>query len=108
MAIDAEEKANGIAAHALWPVTAIRTAATVNLGMGEDAEWRTPDILSDATVELLARDPRASTFRAWLDEEVLREAGVTDFSRYRCDPEHEPSCLSIELVDPGWTARNGR
>ena len=108
MAIDAEEKANGIAAHALWPVTAIRTAATVNLGMGEDAEWRTPDILSDATVELLARDPRASTFRAWLDEEVLREAGVTDFSRYRCDPEHEPSCLSIEMVDPGWTARNGR
>jgi citronellol/citronellal dehydrogenase len=108
MAIDAEEKANGIAAHALWPVTAIRTAATVNLGMGEDAEWRTPDILSDATVELLARDPRASTFRAWLDEEVLREAGVTDFSRYRCDPTHEPSCLSIEMVDPGWTARNGR
>lgn len=106
MAIDAEEKANGIAAHALWPVTAIKTAATVNLGMGDDAEWRTPEILADATVELLARDPRACRFRAWLDEEVLREAGTTDFTKYRCDPAHEPSAMSIELVDPGWTARN--
>ena len=40
MAIDAEE--SNIAAHALWPVTGIRTAATVNLGMGSDDEWRTP------------------------------------------------------------------
>ncbi len=108
MAIDAEEKSNGIAAHALWPVTAIKTAATVNLGMGDDAEWRTPDILSDATVELLSRDPRKCSFRAWLDEDVLRDAGVTDFTKYRCDPGHEPSAMSIELVDPGWSARNGR
>ena len=108
MAIDAEEKENGIAAHALWPVTAIKTAATVNLGMGDGSEWRSADILSEATVELLARDPRKCQFRAWLDEEVLREAGVTDFTKYRCDPTHEPSCMSIELVDPGWTARNGR
>lgn len=108
MAIDAEEKEHGIAAHALWPVTAIRTAATVNLGMGDDAQWRTPEILADATLELLAQDPRASTFRAWLDEEVLAAAGVTDLSRYRCDPASEPSPLSIELVDPGWTQRSGR
>lgn len=108
MAIDAEEKANGIAAHALWPVTAIRTAATVNLGMGADAEWRTPQILAEATLALLTRDPRACSFRAWLDEEVLAEEGVTDFARYRCDPAHEPSPMSIELVDPGWSARHGR
>lgn len=108
MAIDVEEKEHGIAAHSLWPVTAIRTAATVNLGMGEDAEWRTPDILADATVELLARDPRKCSFRAWLDEDVLAEAGVTDFTKYRCDPDHEPSAMSIELVDPGWTVRKGR
>lgn len=108
MAIDAEEKANGIAASALWPVTGIRTAATVNLGMGADAEWRTPDILADATVELLSRDPKTSPFRAWLDEEVLADVGVTDLKKYRCDPDHEPSCMSIELVDPGWAARHGR
>jgi citronellol/citronellal dehydrogenase len=108
MAIDAEEKENGIAAHALWPVTGIRTAATVNLGMGDERDWRTTDILADATVALLRRDPRACTFRAWLDEEVLAEEGVTDFTRYRCNPDVEPSCMSIELVDPGWAARRGR
>lgn len=108
MAIDAEEKANGIAAHALWPVTGIKTAATVNLGMGDDAAWRTPDILADATVALLAKDPRESRFAAWLDEDVLREAGVTDFAKYRCVADKEPTTMSIELVDPGWSARNGR
>lgn len=108
LGIDAEEKEHGIAAHALWPVTAIKTAATINLGMGDDRDWRTPDILADATVALIARDPRACTFRAWLDEEVLRAEGVHDFTRYRCDPAQEPTAMSIELVDPGWSARNGR
>jgi citronellol/citronellal dehydrogenase len=108
MAIDAEEKENGIAAHALWPVTGVRTAATVNLGMGEDGEWRTPAVLADSTLALLRRDPRKCTFRAWLDEEVLAEEGITDLTRYRCVPDVEPSTMSIELVDPGWSARHGR
>ncbi len=108
MAIDAEEDDMGICASALWPVTGIRTAATENLGLGEAGEWRTPEILSDATVALLKRDPRKLHFRAWLDEEVLAEAGITDLVRYRCDPNKEPSPMSIELVDPGWSARNGR
>ncbi|MDP2312559.1 MAG: SDR family oxidoreductase [Pseudomonadota bacterium] len=108
MAIDAEEKEHGIAAHALWPVAAIKTAATVNLGMGDDAQWRKVDILSEATVALLKRDPRACAFRAWLDEEVLAEEGVTDFTRYRCVPDVEPPPMSIELIDPGWGARMGR
>lgn len=108
MAIDAEERSAGISASALWPVTGIRTAATENLGMGEAAEWRKPDILADATVALMRRDPRHSPFRAWLDEEVLAEEGITDLKPYRCDPDHEPTPMSIELVDPGWAARNGR
>ncbi len=108
MAIDAEEKSAGLAAHALWPVTGIKTAATVNLGMGADAQWRAPEILSDATIALLRRDPRACQFRAWLDEEVLAEEGITDLSRYRCVAEVEPTAMSIELVDPGWSARHGR
>ncbi len=107
-AIDAEESSHGISASALWPVTGIRTAATENLGMGEAKEWRTPAILADATVALLAQDPRHLRFRAWLDEEVLAEAGINDFAGYRCDPDHEPLPMSIELVDPGWSARNGR
>jgi citronellol/citronellal dehydrogenase len=102
-AIDDEYKADGIAAHALWPVTAIRTAATENLGMGDPTQWRSADILADATVELLARDPKQSRFRAWLDEDVLREAGTTDFTKYRCDPGSEPPPFSVQLVDPKWS-----
>jgi citronellol/citronellal dehydrogenase len=101
MAIDAEEP--NIAAHALWPITGIRTAATVNLGMGDDDEWRTPEILADATVALLARDASTSTFKAWLDEDILRESGVTDFDQYACVPGSEPSPMSIMLVDPDWS-----
>ncbi len=108
MAIDAEESEHGISASALWPVTGIRTAATENLGMGDQKEWRTPEILADATVALLRRDPKRLRFRAWLDEDVLAEAGVTDLTKYRCDPDFEPQPMSIELVDPGWAARNGR
>lgn len=106
MAIDAEEKEHGLAAHALWPVTGIRTAATQNLGMGEDGQWRTPEILADATLELITGNPRECQFRAWLDEEVLAEVGVTDLRKYRCVPDAEPSAMSIELVDPGWAERN--
>ena len=101
MAIDAEEPS--IAAHALWPVTGIRTAATVNLGMGSDDEWRTPEILADATIALLVKSPDASTFHAWLDEEILAEAGVTDFDQYACVPGSKPEPMSISLVDPDWT-----
>lgn len=101
MAIDAEEP--NVAAHALWPVTGIRTAATVNLGMGSDAEWRTPEILADATVELIAKPPAESTFRAWLDEEVLSEAGITDLDVYACVPGSQPAPMSITLVDPDWS-----
>jgi citronellol/citronellal dehydrogenase len=103
MAIDAEEPT--IAAHALWPITGIRTAATVNLAMGADSEWRKPEILADATVELLARDSASSVFKAWLDEEVLAEAGVTDLDAYNCVPGSSPEPMSIMLVDPDWTPK---
>lgn len=101
MAIDAEEER--VAAHALWPVTAIQTAATEVFGLGSPEEWRSPEILADATIALLARDPLTSTFHAWLDEEVLRAEGQTDFTRYRCAPDSEPSAMSILLVHPSWT-----
>ena len=101
MAVDAEE--SDVSACALWPITAIKSAATENLGMGSAKDWRTVDILADATVAILSQDPRQAKFRAWLDEDALRTLdGVTDFTKYRCDPDHEPGPLSIELVDPDW------
>jgi len=64
--------------------------------------WRKPEIVSDALLALCARPVERSTGRAWLDEQVLREEGVTDFSPYRCDPASEPPPLSIQIVDPDY------
>src|SRR5438093_3078489 len=102
MAVAGEEADRGIAAFALWPVTAIETAATINFQMGDPTMWRKPEIASDALLALLARPVERSTGRAWLDEQVLREEGVTDFSPYRCDPASEPPPLSIQIVDPDY------
>ena len=100
-AIDAEEA--DVHACALWPITAVKTAATVNLGLGADRDTSRPELLADATVELIARDPSRCSYRAWLDEEVLTElAGVSDFRSYRCDPDHEPPPASMKLVDADW------
>jgi len=74
----------GIASNALWPRTAVVTAATRNLFGGDEAvrRARTPDIMSDAAYAILTRDSRECTGNFFIDEDVLRAEGVTDFSRY--------------------------
>ncbi|HEX7879818.1 MAG TPA: SDR family NAD(P)-dependent oxidoreductase, partial [Candidatus Eisenbacteria bacterium] len=84
-----------VAANSLWPATAIETAATINFGVGGPATWRTPAIMADATLEIVATPPADLTGRQLLDEDVLRERGWTDFSRYRADPEHEPPRFAL-------------
>jgi len=87
----AEEMAGKpISINALWPVTAIESAATVNFQLGGPWMWRKPEILADATVELVTRPPGEYSGHAVLDEDLLRECGVTDFVQYRCDPASEP------------------
>jgi len=77
----------GVAVNALWPATAIATAALRMLkGMVEERMCRTPEIMADAAHAILVRDSRSCTGNLYLDEEVLREEGVTDFSRYAVDP----------------------
>ena len=75
----------------------------MNLALGDASEWRNPSILADATMELLAKDPKETRFKAWLDEDVMAEAGVTDLDRYSCVPGSTPTPMSIQLVDPNWT-----
>ena len=79
----------GIAVNALWPRTAIATAAVRNLLGGEEAvaRCRRPEIMADAAHWILTRDSRQVTGRFFLDEEALAEAGVTDLERYALDPE---------------------
>ncbi len=87
----AEEQAgNGIGVASLWPVTIIESYASKNGGLGGPEVWRKPDILADATVAIVESDPQRFSGRALLDEEVLREVGVTDFSKYACVPGTNP------------------
>lgn len=80
----AEYAADGVAANCLWPETLIATAAVQNLLGGDEAvaKARTPQIVADAAIEILARPSREQTGQALLDVDVLREAGVTDLSSY--------------------------
>jgi citronellol/citronellal dehydrogenase len=89
-----EVRAHNIAVNSLWPVTIIESQASINWGLGTPAQWRKPDILVDCVLRLVAKEPGALTGRALLDEDFLREEGVTDFSGYACVPGAEPLRLS--------------
>ncbi|WP_255195610.1 SDR family oxidoreductase [Halorarius litoreus] len=88
-----------IGCNSFWPVTAIDTRATRYFGLGTEDDWRTPDIVSDAVLEILKRDPAEYTGNAVYDEEILREAGVEDFSEYNLT-EGDPSPMSAQMFDP--------
>lgn len=79
-----ELKGRGIAANSLWPRTTIATAAVANLLGGQEmvARSRTPEIMADAAHAILTRDPRQCTGNFFIDDDVLAEEGVTDFSAY--------------------------
>ncbi|GJG86698.1 short chain dehydrogenase [Gemmatimonadetes bacterium T265] len=79
-----EFRGEGIAVNSLWPLTAIDTAAVRNvLGGDRMARMsRSPEIVADAAHAILARPARECTGNFFIDEEVLREEGVTDFARY--------------------------
>ncbi|AXT86534.1 short chain dehydrogenase [Aeromicrobium sp. A1-2] len=73
----------GIAANALWPRTAIDTAAVRNVvGAGLASHSRTPEIMADAAYEILNRSSRDFTGQFLIDDDILEDAGVTDFSIY--------------------------
>ena len=79
-----ELKPYKIAANALWPKTTIATAAVQNL-LGGDfliQKSRTPEIVADAACAILKRDSAHCTGNFFIDEEVLKEEGVTDFNHY--------------------------
>jgi len=95
-----EVRDDNVAANALWPVTMIESYATINHNLGDRTLWRKPDILADAALRIFAKEPRAFTGHALLDEDFLRAEGVTDFLRYRCDPAHEPPRIGFDFRVP--------
>lgn len=83
-----EFKEEGVAVNALWPRTAIDTAAVRNLLGGEAMAnaSRKPSIMSDAAHVILTRPSRDCTGNFYIDDEVLAEAGVVDFDQYAVKP----------------------
>ena len=87
----AEHINDNIAGNALWPRTIIETQASINWKMADRSQWRTPEILCDASLALFAQEPRTATGRQWIDEELLTElAGITSFDHYWCEG-HPPA-----------------
>jgi len=84
----AELKKYNIASNTLWPKTTIATAAVKNL-LGGDALMnmsRKPEIMADAAFHILSKNVMEFTGKHLIDEEVLREAGETDFEKYAVTP----------------------
>jgi citronellol/citronellal dehydrogenase len=86
----AEEFRGQVAVNALWPRTAIATAAIRNLLAGEEGirHCRKPDIMADAAWHLFAR-PKTFSGNFLIDDSFLAENGVTDFDIYRVDPSKD-------------------
>ncbi|NLG75072.1 MAG: NAD(P)-dependent oxidoreductase [Xanthomonadaceae bacterium] len=81
-----EFKPLGIGVNALWPRTVIATAALNVIPLADPKRGRKPEIVADAAHAILSRDPRTCTGNFFIDEEVLRENGVTDFDQYAVTP----------------------
>ena len=83
----AEFAEQGVGVNALWPRTVIATAALNMLGGRiRPEQCRTPQIMADAAREVLGTSPRTLTGQFLIDEEILKEAGVTDFDAYAVKP----------------------
>ena len=84
----AREFRGQIAANALWPRTAVATAAIANVLMGEEAfvACRKPEILADAVVRIVQKDAKSFTGNFIIDDTFLASEGVTDFDQYSVQP----------------------
>jgi citronellol/citronellal dehydrogenase len=97
-----EFAADGIAVNALWPRTAIATAA-IEFAVGNEAMLkfcRKPEIVADAAYVVLSGRSRDRTGQFLIDDEVLAAAGVTDFDGYQVEPG-APLALDFFLDDQG-------
>jgi citronellol/citronellal dehydrogenase len=90
LGLAAELEPRGIAVNALWPRTVVATAALNLLGGEETARHaRRPEVVADAAVAILRREARGCTGNFFVDEDVLRQEGVSDLGRYAVSPGEE-------------------
>jgi citronellol/citronellal dehydrogenase len=81
-----EFRKEGIAINALWPRTAIDTAALQMIPGVDTAACRTPEILADAAYIILNRESKGCTGNFFVDDELLASEGITDLEKYSVVP----------------------
>lgn len=81
-----EFKREKIAVNALWPRTAIDTAALAMIPGVDTAACRTPEILADAAYIILNRESTSCSGNFFVDDEVLASEGITDLEKYSVVP----------------------
>ena len=105
-----EFKQDGVAVNALWPRTAIATAAIKNT-LGGDSIMnisRSPEILADAAYIILTKDSKEFTGNFCIDDNLLADNGVTDFSQYAdvSFSELAPDFFVPDDIEPPEAAKN--
>ena len=92
-----EFKKEGIAVNALWPRTAIDTAALQMIPGVDTAACRTPEILADAAYVILNRESKGCTGNFFVDDELLASEGITDLEKYSVVPGTKDFLLDFFL-----------
>lgn len=89
-----------IGVNALWPRTAIHTAAIEMLTGPDSATFsRKPEIMADAAYEVLCRDPKTTFGNFFIDDEVIQSTGITDLKQYACFPENADKLMADFFLD---------
>ena len=97
LGMSAEFKRDGIGVNALWPRTAIDTAALAMIPGVDTAACRTPEILADAAYVILNRPAADCTGNFFVDDEVLASVGITDLDKYAVVPGTKDFLLDFFL-----------
>lgn len=97
LGMSAEFKRDGIGVNALWPRTAIDTAALAMIPGVDTAACRRPEILADAAYIILNRAASDCTGNFFVDDEVLASEGITDLDKYAVVPGTKDFLLDFFL-----------
>ncbi|RZF48110.1 hypothetical protein LSTR_LSTR002176 [Laodelphax striatellus] len=97
-----EFRCDKVAVNALWPRTAIQTAAIEMLTGPESSQHsRKPEIVADAAYAILCKDPCSATGNFYIDEDVLRQEGMSQaqIDAYACDPSNNANLMPDFFLD---------
>jgi citronellol/citronellal dehydrogenase len=97
LGVAAEHQRDNIAGNTLWPRTIIETQASIAWKMADRSQWRTPEIVCDASLAIFAQEPRTCTGHQWTDEAALTTlAGIASFDRYWCEGKPPENPIYID------------